>query len=164
MGLGVCGLPLDIAGRMPALPAELAAAARSSSSWENGESYRYDCSLACFARELEFATVQIDAAFHDNETEAGAVARADIAATLESIEQPCLIGIGNADATVTTGKYAVRSIATNDEVHGLAGFGILHRIDQQVGEDMAQEARIRLRQGFDGRVGTEVQWSVVSDW
>jgi hypothetical protein len=66
-----------------------------------------------FARELKSATLQFHAAFHDHQPQPGAVARADIAAALESVEQPFLIAIRDANATVMNRKYGFRPVASD---------------------------------------------------
>ena len=79
--------------------------------------------------------MQINAAFHDHQSQPGTVAPADIPPALESVEQPRLILVGNADATVTNGKYGVRSLARDDEVDRLARSLLEGDLDRAAADD-----------------------------
>ena len=65
--------------------------------------------------------MELDAAFDDEQTQAGAWPRSDIAAAMERFEQMLLIFDGNADSTVANDAYRVSPIPLDGEAHPRPG-------------------------------------------
>src|SRR5262245_34073989 len=90
------------------------------------------------ALELDVAAVHSDAALDDEQAETDAGSLPDITAALESLEQSLLVGRGDATAMVDDAADGFGAIACHGEIHFTAFRRILHRVGQQVGEDVSQ--------------------------
>ena len=76
--------------------------------------------------------MEIHAAFHDDQAEAGAGTIADIPAAVKGMEQPFLVGFGNANAAIAYGGNDVGAVAADLESDGVAGLGVLDGVGEEV--------------------------------
>src|SRR5262245_26506015 len=91
--------------------------------------------------------MQFDTAFDDDQAKAGSRMIGHVVAALERVEKPGLMRVGNADAMIANEahRFAVAAAGFNDEAYRAARMGILDRVAQQVGEDMAQQPFVAAR-------------------
>lgn len=85
------------------------------------------------------AAVEVDAAFGDDEAEAGAGEVADIAAAVEGFEETGEVGVGDADALVGDGEDGHGAFAVSGDEDGGAWWGVFDGVVEEIGEDVAEE-------------------------
>src|SRR5215204_3969133 len=83
--------------------------------------------------------MQIDASFCNRKSEPSARALADVCASPKWNEQTLLILIGNANSAIAHRDQRIRALTLQRERDGAAGFRILHRVVQQIHDDVAEQ-------------------------
>src|ERR1043166_4508824 len=101
--------------------------------------------FALDAREMDFAAMQGDATLNDEQAQARSGNLPHIAAAMERLEQPFLVGFGNAATVVGDPANRFFAFGFHHKVHGLIRRRVLHCVGQQVGEDVSQQTLIAAR-------------------
>ena len=91
--------------------------------------------------------MEVDATLDDDQTKTSAWAVTDVTPAMEGIKKPLLVGFWNPDALVTNGANNVRSGAPDFKLDHPSGVRILHRVVQQIRENVPQQAPVGLHYG-----------------
>src|SRR4051812_470087 len=83
--------------------------------------------------------MQLDASFDDNQPQAGSWQMADITAPMEGLKQLLLIAGGNTDSAILHTENGVPISPIQRELHGSSFGRVLHRVGQQIAQDMAEQ-------------------------
>ena len=108
------------------------------------------CAYADFAFDLDNSPVQLDAAFDQEEAQAGAGASADVGAPMKGFKQMLLILRRDPDPVIAHHAHNVLRLAANGELYARPGLGIFYRVAQQVCKDVSEQSFIR--EGFSWNV------------
>src|SRR5436190_22002535 len=95
--------------------------------------------------------MQFDTLLHDHQPEAAAGRVANIASSMERLEKLSRVGFGNSDAPIAHSKHRKIPASLNRELEWSFWSGILHSVDEQIGEDVTKQSFIPPRFGQAGR-------------
>src|SRR3954451_7754357 len=87
---------------------------------KNRQTDGYGCAFPDAAVQLHLPSVQIRAAFHQQQAQPSPRTRPDIAPAMKCLEQLLLILPGDANSAVTNDAHGIGSVPVNPEVHGRA--------------------------------------------
>jgi hypothetical protein len=94
--------------------------------------------------------VELGAAFHEEQAEAGAGARANVASAMERFEKLLLILFGNTYTAIGDDTDGFGTVRLDFKTDGVAGLGIFHRVAKEVGEDVTEQLFIRIGEWWNG--------------
>jgi hypothetical protein len=93
--------------------------------------------LAYLAIDGDLAAMQLYAALYDDQTKTGAWPVIDVVAPLESVKEPLSVGFWDSNALITDRANHFRVDAPDFEPHRPPGVRILHRVRQQIRENVS---------------------------
>ena len=117
---------------------------------EHWQPHSHQRSFAQLAFDIDPAALQIHATFHDDEAEAGPWTVGDVMPAMESVEQPLSVRFRNSDPLIPDGAHNFCPVTADFKPNHASRVGILHRVRQQVRENVVQQALVGLY--FGGNV------------
>src|SRR5262249_8527748 len=104
----------------------------------------YGSSLVEFAGDFDFAAVQLDTAFDNDEAQAGAGTFAYVARAMKGVKEPVTVLLRDANATIFNAQNNFFGILRDEQAHGAAGWRVLDGVGDQIGQDVTEKAFVNV--------------------